>query len=145
MRGVVDIISGKPEEFARNVVLLVSGAKVFLDGREELPGLHPAWCTSHFALITGRKIPKSVSSEARKAVVDDITFVRGTAMKKLAPNTGGCMNEEGRHDPEYISIFDGRNCAAHLETKIAHDPAVYSTARVVLAATDSPSGQMGEA
>ena len=122
VRDAVEVVSGSPTDFAANVVLLVSGGQVFKDGKDELSGLNPAWRTSPFVLVTGRGIPKTASAELRRAVMDDITFVKGGATKKLAPNTGGYMNEGDRHDPDYISTFYGANYKSHLKAKNKYDP-----------------------
>jgi FAD/FMN-containing dehydrogenase len=119
VREAVEVVSGKPTDFAANVILLVSGGQI---GKDDLSGLNPAWRTSPFVLITGRGIPKTASSQVRKAVMDDITFVKGGATKKLAPNTGGYMNEGDRQDPAYISTFYGANYQSHLAAKKAYDP-----------------------
>ncbi|KAM0268089.1 hypothetical protein ACHAQH_010043 [Verticillium albo-atrum] len=123
VRETVEIVSGRPEEFATNVVLLVSGGKVFADAADQSSGLHPAWRTSPFVLVTGRGVPKTASSALRQAVNDDITMVKGAATKRLAPNTGGYMNEGDRHDPEYIETFYGSNYESHLKAKRKYDPA----------------------
>ncbi|EFQ34092.1 FAD binding domain-containing protein [Colletotrichum graminicola] len=122
VREAVEVLSGKPEEYASNVVLLVSGGQVFEDAKDETSGLHPAWRRSPYVLITGRGIPKTASDEVRKAVQDDVTFVKGAAGKKLAPDTGGYMNEGDRHDPDYIGTFYGANYASHLAAKNKYDP-----------------------
>jgi hypothetical protein len=122
VRETVEIISGKPEEFASNVVLLVSGGQVFKDRSDKSSGLHPAWRTSPFVLITGQGIPKVASREIRQYVTDEITHVKGAALKKLAPNTGGYMNEGDRNDPDYIQTFYGSNYESHLAAKNKYDP-----------------------
>jgi hypothetical protein len=122
VRDTVEIISGKPEEFASNVVLLVSGGQVFKDAKDKTSGLHPAWRTSPFVLITGQGIPKVASREIRDYVTNEITAVKGAALKKLAPDTGGYMNEGDRHDPDYIQTFYGPNYASHLAAKKKYDP-----------------------
>ncbi|KAK3192612.1 FAD-linked oxidoreductase hmp9 [Lecanicillium sp. MT-2017a] len=122
VRNAVEIVSGEPDQVVSNVVLLVSGGQVFQDGRDETSGLHPAWRTSPFALITGRGIAKTASAAERKAVTDDLTFHKGEAMKQLAPNTGGYMNEGDRHDPDYIRAFYGDNYKSHLAAKRKYDP-----------------------
>jgi len=55
-------------------------------------------------------------------VQDDVTFVKGAAAKKLAPTTGGYMNEGDRHDPDYVETFYGANHASHLAAKNKYDP-----------------------
>ncbi|KAK1971605.1 FAD binding domain-containing protein [Colletotrichum sublineola] len=122
VREAVEVLSGKPEEYASNVVLLVSGGQVFADANDQSSGLHPAWRRSPYVLVTGRGIPKTASGEVRRAVQDDITFVKGGAAKKLAPTTGGYMNEGDRHDPDYIQTFYGANYASHLAAKKKYDP-----------------------
>lgn len=122
LREAVEVISGKPEEFATNVVLLVSGGKVFEDAKDKSSGLHPAWRTSPFVVVTSRGISKTAPNAEQKALRDDITFVKGAAMKKLAPNTGGYMNEGDRNDPEYIKSFYGANYKSHLAAKRKYDP-----------------------
>ncbi|KAK2040725.1 FAD binding domain-containing protein [Colletotrichum somersetense] len=122
VREAVEVLSGKPDEYASNVVLLVSGGQVFEDAEDETSGLHPAWRRSPYVLVTGRGVPKTASSEVRRAVQDDVTFVKGAAAKKLAPDTGGYMNEGDRHDPDYIQTFYGANYAGHLAAKNRYDP-----------------------
>ncbi|KAI9148954.1 putative FAD-linked oxidoreductase-like protein 13 [Paramyrothecium foliicola] len=122
VREAVEVMSGDANEYASNVVLLTGGGQVFKDAADKTSGLHPAWRTCPFALVTGRGIPKTASNELRKAVMDDVTFVKGAATKKLAPNTGGYMNEGDRHDPDYKQTFYGSNYAAHLATKRKYDP-----------------------
>jgi hypothetical protein len=122
VREAVEVMSGKPEEIASNVILLVSGGQVFKDAADTSSGLHPAWRKSPFVMVTGRGIPKVASREIRKAVADDITFVKGGASKKLAPNTGAYMNEGNREDPDYIQAFYGDAYAGHLAAKKKYDP-----------------------
>ncbi|KXX75480.1 6-hydroxy-D-nicotine oxidase [Madurella mycetomatis] len=122
VRETVEIISGRPEEFVSNVVLLVSGGQVFKDASDKTSGLHPAWRESPFVLITGQGIPKVASHEIRQYVTNEITHVKGAALKKLAPNTGGYMNEGDRHDPDYIKTFYGSNYRSHLAAKKKYDP-----------------------
>ncbi|KAK1982990.1 alcohol oxidase [Colletotrichum cereale] len=122
VREAVEVLSGRPEEHASNVVLLVSGGQVFADAADETSGVHPGWRRSPFVVVTGRGIPRTASGEARKAVQDDVTFVKGGAAKRLAPATGGYMNEGDRHDPDYVETFYGANYAGHLAAKNKYDP-----------------------
>ncbi|KAK4106594.1 FAD-binding domain-containing protein [Parathielavia hyrcaniae] len=122
VREAVEVTSGAPEEFASNVILLVSGGQVFQDGADASSGLHPAWRTSPFVLIAGQGIPKVAPREVREYAQHQITHVKGAALKKLAPNTGGYMNEGDRHDPDYIQTFYGANYASHLAAKNKYDP-----------------------
>ncbi|KAK5995391.1 FAD-linked oxidoreductase hmp9 [Cladobotryum mycophilum] len=122
VRETVEVIAGKPEDYASNVVLLVSGGKVFEDAKDGTSGLNPAWRKSPYVIVTGRSIPRVTSQAVRKAVADDITFTKGGAAKKLAPDTGGYMNEGDRNDPDYIKSFYGAMYPAHLATKKKYDP-----------------------
>ncbi|KAK1998392.1 FAD binding domain-containing protein [Colletotrichum falcatum] len=122
VREAVGALSGRRGEGASNVALLVSGGRVFEDAADETSGVHPAWRRSPFVLVTGRGIPRGASGEARRAVQDDVTFVKGAAARRLAPDTGGYMNEGDRHDPDYIRAFYGANYAAHLAAKNKYDP-----------------------
>jgi hypothetical protein len=121
VRDTVEVISGAPEEYASNVVLLVSGGAVF-NNTDPASGLNPAWRRSPFVLVTGQGIPKVASREVRQYVADQITNVKGAATKKLAPSTGGYMNEGDRNDPEYVKSFYGENYASHLAAKKKYDP-----------------------
>ncbi|KAF6789394.1 FAD-linked oxidoreductase-like protein 13 [Colletotrichum sojae] len=122
VREAVEVLSGKPEEYASNVVLLVSGGRVFEDAKDATSGLHPAWRSCSFVIITGRGIPKTTSIAERNHVQHDVTFVKGAASKILAPTTGGYMNEGDRNDPEYIDAFYGSQYTHHLSTKQKYDP-----------------------
>lgn len=94
VREAVEIIAGKPEEFTVNVIDLVSGGQVFSDAADETSGLHPAWRTSHYFVTVGRGVPLNASNSERYSVMDDVTYVKGAALKKLAPDTG--MTQTGR-------------------------------------------------
>ncbi len=122
VRDTVEVISGSAEEYASNVILLVSGGQVFADAADKSSGLNPAWRRSPFVLVTGQGIPRTASREIRDYVTSQVTFVKGTAQKKLAPNTGGYMNEGDRHDPDYKNTFYGTNYASHLAAKKKYDP-----------------------
>ncbi|KAK6834330.1 hypothetical protein PG987_009024 [Apiospora arundinis] len=125
VRDAVEVISGAPEEYVFNTVLLVSGGQVFADGPGEsasFSGVNRAWRRSPFAIITARGLPKGVSNEVRQVVQHDVTFVKGAALKRLASDTGGYMNEGDRNDPDYIQAFYGAQYPDHLATKMKYDP-----------------------
>lgn len=122
VRDMVEVVSGKREEYPMNLMMLVSGGKVFEGASDESSGLHPAWRTSPMVLITGRRAGARATPAERKAIADDVTFVKGAAVKKLAPNTGGYMNEGDRGDPDYIKTFYGEKYQSHLAAKKKYDP-----------------------
>ncbi|XP_044716123.1 FAD binding domain-containing protein [Hirsutella rhossiliensis] len=124
VRHTVEIVSGKPEEYTMNLVMLVSGGKVFEDAADTSSGLHPAWRNSSMVLLTARRISKSQTLTAadRQAMADDITFTKGAATKRLAPDTGGYMNEGDPNDPYYKTTFYGDNYESHRAAKNKYDP-----------------------
>ena len=122
VRDTIEITSGKPDAYDPNVVLLVSGGQVFEDAQDEYSGLHPAWRNSHFAIVSSVGLPTSPTNEQRQAANDQATYVKGKAAEKLAPGTGGYMNEGDRHDPNYKQNFYGDLYGKHLQTKHKYDP-----------------------
>lgn len=122
VRDAVEVMSGKPDEFGTSVILLTSGGQVFKDASDKTSGLHPAWRKSHYVLISGTGISRTGNTAERKAANDDVTFVKGAAAKKLAPNTGGYMNEGDRNDPDWKKSFYGSLYGEHLQTKRKYDP-----------------------
>jgi FAD/FMN-containing dehydrogenase len=122
VRDAVEVMSGKPDEFGTSVILLTSGGQVFKDASDKTSGLHPAWRKSHYVLISGTGTSRTASLAERKAANDDVTFVKGAAAKKLAPNTGGYMNEGDRNDPDWKKSFYGSLYGEHLKTKRKYDP-----------------------
>ncbi|RSL67334.1 hypothetical protein CEP53_002992 [Fusarium sp. AF-6] len=122
VRDAVEVISGKSDEFHSNVVLLVSGGQVFKDAKDKTSGLNPAWRKSHYALISGTGVSKTASLAERNRANYETTFVKGTALKKLAPDTGAYMNEGDRNDPDFKASFYGDFYDAHLKTKHKYDP-----------------------
>ena len=125
VRDAVEVLSGAPEEYTYNSALLISGGQVFVDGTEpssSLSGVNLAWRRSPFAIITARGLPKGVSNEVREKVQHDITSVKGAALKQLAPDTAGYMNEGDRNDPDYIQAFYGDHYPDHLAAKQKYDP-----------------------
>ncbi|KAF5604301.1 6-hydroxy-D-nicotine oxidase [Fusarium pseudocircinatum] len=122
VRDAVEVMSGKPDEFGTSVILLTSGGQVFKDASDKTSGLHPAWRQSHYVLISSTGISRTGNAAERKAANDDVTFVKGAAAKKLAPNTGGYMNEGDRNDPDWKETFYGSLYGEHLKTKSKYDP-----------------------
>ncbi|KAJ4262879.1 FAD-linked oxidoreductase hmp9 [Fusarium torreyae] len=122
VRDAVEVMSGKPDEFGTNVILLSSGGQVFKDASDTTSGLHPAWRKSHYVIVSSTGISRNATVAERKAAADDVTFVKGAAAKKLAPNTGGYMNEGDRNDPDFKKTFYGSLYDDHLKAKRKYDP-----------------------
>lgn len=122
VRETVEVIAGKPEEYTVNVIDLVSGGQVFADASDETSGLHTAWRTSNYFVTIGRGVALNASNAERYSVMNDITYVKGAALKRLAPDTGGYMNEGDRNDPDWKAAFYGDKYADHLAAKMKYDP-----------------------
>jgi hypothetical protein len=122
LRETVKTISGEPGQIVSNVILLVSGGQVFKDKADKTSGLLPAWRDSHFVIVSGSGVSRTPTLEERKAANDAATFIRGEALKKLAPRTGGYMNEGDRNDPEWMKTFYGCQYLKNLRTKKKYDP-----------------------
>lgn len=122
VRETVGIIAGKPEEYTVNVIDLVSGGQVFADAADETSGLHPAWRNSTYFVTVGRGVALNASNAERYSTMDDMTYVKGAALKMLAPDTGGYMNEGDRNDPDWKAAFYGDKYMEHLATKKKYDP-----------------------
>jgi hypothetical protein len=122
VRDTLPTIIGPAEEMGQNTILLVSGGQVTKDAADPYSGLLPAWRTSPFMSIIGRGwLPRS-SEEIKAYIRSDVTNVKGAAMKALAPNTGGYMNEGDRLDPEWQKTFYGSQYGTHSATKWKYDP-----------------------
>lgn len=122
VRDTIEITSGKPSAFDSNVILLNSGGQVFKDAEDEYSGLHPAWRESHFAIVSSAGLPDNPTLEDRWAANDEVTYTKGKAIEKLAPDTGGYMNEGDRNDPDFKKNFYGSLYDQHLKTKRRYDP-----------------------
>ncbi|KAM4067300.1 FAD binding domain-containing protein [Hirsutella rhossiliensis] len=125
VRNTVETVSGPLGEDNLNLILLLSGGKVFEDAADQSSGLHPAWRTCPMVHIAMRNInhTQTLTAAERKAIADDITFTKGKALKQLAPSTGGYMNEGDGGDPEYMTTFYGEaNYQIHLAAKKKYDP-----------------------
>lgn len=122
VREAVEVIGGAPEEYTYNTLDIVSGGRVFEDSADRTSGLSPAWRSANYFVTVGRGVAYNASNAERYAVIDDITYTKGAALKRLAPDTGGYMNEGDRNDPEWQVTFYGDKYKDHLATKHRYDP-----------------------
>jgi hypothetical protein len=123
VRETIEVVGGAPDQLNANIILLVSGGQVFRDAADQSSGLNPAWRVSPFVMASAQGIPKVASREVRDRAQHEVTDVLGAALKKLAPQTGGYMNEGDGNDPDYIVDFYGSaNYAGHLAAKRKYDP-----------------------
>lgn len=72
VRETVEGVSGKPEEYASNVVLMVSGGQVYKDAKDTTSGLNPARRKSPYVLATWRNPVNNATNAERIAMNDDI-------------------------------------------------------------------------
>lgn len=121
VRNMVEVVSGQPDEYTMNLMMLVSGGQVFAEATDATSGVLPAWRTSPMVLISGRRVARTATLAERQAIAD-VTFVKGAATKKLAPTTGGYINEGDANDPDYIQTFYGSEYPGHLASKRKYDP-----------------------
>lgn len=119
VRLYIDIASGQPQDYVANVIELVSGQRI---GEDAYSGLHPAWRTSPFVHLIGWGWASGSSEEIKAYVRNNVTSVKGAAQKRLAPDTGGYMNEGDRMDPQWKETFYGDKYEGHLATKRKYDP-----------------------
>ncbi|KAJ4986797.1 FAD-linked oxidoreductase-like protein 13 [Stagonosporopsis vannaccii] len=122
VRSALATIIGPAEEFGQNTVLLVTGGQVAKDAADLFSGLHPAWHASSFMSIVGRGWLAGTSQEVQAYIRNDVTNVKGRALKELAPHMGGYVNEGDRFDPEWQKTFYGAKYGAHLAAKRRFDP-----------------------
>ena len=138
LRATIEVVAGSPDEVVSNVILLVSGGQVFQDADDSSSGLHPAWRRAPFVMVVGQGIPKMAPNlnQIREYVQYQVTHVKGAALKQLAPDTAGYMNEGDSNDPDYIEAFYGSNYASHLEAKKKYDPESIFYCRTCVGAED---------
>ncbi|KAK3628153.1 hypothetical protein LTR56_018765 [Elasticomyces elasticus] len=108
LRSMLDIIAGTPEQCTSNTFELVSGGANFAKP-DSYSGLNPAWRTSYFSNIVARGWGPNATQADIDSVRHDITFVKGAAMEKQAPDTGVYMNEANRLDPDWKQNFYGKH------------------------------------
>ena len=122
LKRMLNITAGTPGQFTSTNVALVSGGQVFKDAADPDSGVNPAWRTSYLHNIVSRGWAPGADAVARKAVYDDITFNKIEAMRAIAPDTGGYMNENDRFDPSFLQDFYGQNLARLEDIKSKYDP-----------------------
>lgn len=122
MREAVDIVGGVDAEYVTNVIDLVSGGQVFADAADTTSGLNPAWRISNYLVTISRGVALNATNEERFAVMDDITYVKGAALKALAPDTGGYIYEGDRNNADWQTAFYGSKYVDHLAAKKKYDP-----------------------
>ena len=121
LRQMLNATAGTPGQFTSTNVALVSGGQVFKDAADPDSGVNPAWRTSYLHSIVAEGWAPGADAAAQKAVYDDITFKKVGAMRALAPDTGGYMNENDRFDPSFLQDFYGQSLAKLEKIKGKYD------------------------
>ncbi|KAK5744039.1 hypothetical protein LTR17_002377 [Elasticomyces elasticus] len=121
LRSMLDVIAGTPEQYTSNTFELVSGGANFAKP-DSYSGLNPAWRISYFSNIVARGWAPAATQAEQASVRHDITFVKGAAMEKQAPETGVYMNEANRLDPDWKQNFYGKHYARLSSIKENVDP-----------------------
>ncbi|KAK3666175.1 hypothetical protein LTR22_002839 [Elasticomyces elasticus] len=121
LRSMLDVIAGTPEQYTSNTFELVSGGANFAKP-DSYSGLNPAWRISYFSNIVARGWAPGATQAEQASVRHDITFVKGAAMEKQAPDTGVYMNEANRLDPDWKQNFYGKHYERLSEIKAKVDP-----------------------
>jgi hypothetical protein len=93
LRSMIGVIAGKPQEYTINSVEMVGGGKVLTDGSDPYSGVNPAWRSTYIVNVVARGWPEDADAATAQAVKDDITYIKGGAMRALTPFLGSYMNE----------------------------------------------------
>ncbi|KAJ5825885.1 hypothetical protein N7474_003023 [Penicillium riverlandense] len=120
LRSTIGVMAGQTEEYTINSVELVAGGKV-LD-EDPYSGLNPAWRSTYIVSVVARGWADGSSAATAQSVKNDITYVKGGAMRALTPFLGSYMNEADRNDPLWAWDFFGLNFARLTQIKAEYDP-----------------------
>ncbi|KAJ5555795.1 FAD linked oxidase N-terminal [Penicillium sp. DV-2018c] len=119
LRNVMGIMAGSPKEYTTNTVELVGGGKVLTDGLDKYTGVNPAWRSTYVVNIVSRTWTDDSDAQA---VENDVTYVKGGAMRSLNPFLGSYTNEADCNDPLWATDFFGANYATLVLIKQKYDP-----------------------
>ncbi|KAH3463986.1 hypothetical protein KXX05_000863 [Aspergillus fumigatus] len=122
LRSMIGAIAGKPEEYTINSLEMVGGGKVLTDGSDPYSGVNPAWRSTYIVNVVARGWPEGADAATAQAVKDDITYIKGGAMRLLTPFLGSYMNEADRNDPLWATDFFGTNYIRLALIKKKYDP-----------------------
>lgn len=122
LKTMLNITAGTPEQATSNNIVFVGGGRVFEDASDPYSGVNPAWRQTYVHNIVARGWPAGASNATIAAIHDDITNIKTTAMKRLAPDTGCYMNEGDRFDADFLRDFYGSNREKLGDIKRRYDP-----------------------
>ncbi|KAJ5681032.1 hypothetical protein N7536_012171 [Penicillium majusculum] len=84
--------------------------------------LNPAWRDSSVHIITTQTWDDTLPHDLREQAIHDMTFKRGYALRKLAPDTGAYFNEANSYEPNWQWSFWGSNYPRLHAIKQKYDP-----------------------
>ena len=90
------VIAGTADQTTSINIEFVGGGQVANDRADSLSGVNPAWRDAYVHNIVARGWADGTPAQDIQAIRNDITYVKGMAMKHLAPDTGCYMNEVNR-------------------------------------------------
>ncbi|KAJ5690206.1 FAD-binding type 2 [Penicillium macrosclerotiorum] len=122
LRSIIGIIAGEEEQYTINSVELIGGGKVLTDGSDPYSGLNPAWRSTYIVNVVARGWADDSDAATVQSVKNDITYVKGGAMRLMTPFLGSYMNEADRNDPLWAWDFYGTNYARLVQIKAKYDP-----------------------
>ena len=119
LKKILNVTASKNGEFTTSGVSLVSVRKVFKDVNN-CSGINPAWCTSYGNYTNGRGSAPVTNVSTQAAINRVVTHNKVAAIRGLAPNKGGYMNQADLLDPLCQQDFYGESTArpGAIEAKI---------------------------
>lgn len=91
LRWMIGVIAGTEEQHASNNLELVGGGEVLKP--QPYSGVAPAWRSTYLVNIVARGWAPGADDSRVQAVQDDITYIKGGALRLQTPGMGSYMNE----------------------------------------------------
>ena len=118
------ITAGATDEYTTNVVEIFGApyGQIAKDGEDCHSGVFPGWRQMITHHILARGWSQDTPSATVEAIQHDVEFVKAAALKRLAPNAGGYMNEGNRLNPDWKGDWYGSNYPKLEKIKNKYDP-----------------------
>lgn len=91
LRDMIEVVAGSPNQYTSNNLELVGGGEVLK--AHPLSGVDPAWRSTYLVSIAARGWPQEANDSTVQAVQNDITYIKGGAMRLQTPGMGSYLNE----------------------------------------------------
>ncbi|KAE8422984.1 hypothetical protein BDV36DRAFT_279501 [Aspergillus pseudocaelatus] len=95
----------------------MTGSKVPVDN-----ALNPAWRDTVVHLISSQSWDDSLPQSIADQTIEDVTYIKGYALRQLAPGTGAYFNEANRYEPNWQWSLFGPNYPRLYAIKQKYDP-----------------------